>query len=95
MSISPEDLAKLARLAYLNVEPERAEKLRRDLNSIFDYMRQLEKVNVSTIEPMSHVHGASNVFRADEVKPSMAAEDALRNAPDVNGRYLRVPIIIE
>ena len=42
MSISLQDLEKLARLAYLKVEPSRAEKLRRDLNSIFDYMRQLD-----------------------------------------------------
>lgn len=95
MSISPEELEKLARLAYLKIEPSRAEKLRRDLNSIFDYMSQLEKVDVATIEAMSHVHGATNVFRADEVKPSMPSEDALRNAPDTNGRYIRVPIVIE
>lgn len=93
--ISKELLLKIARLAHLMVEEREAVELQGNLSSIFDYIGKLEKVDVSNVQPMSHVHGTTNVFREDLVEPSLTVEEGLRNAPDLSGRFIRVPIIIE
>lgn len=69
-------------------------RLTENLNSILGYVQRLETVDVKEVAPMSHVHGSTNVFRADEVTAPMPVEEALQNAPDSLGRFIRVPIII-
>ena len=103
--ISKLELLKLAALAHLYIDESNLEKLSQDLNSlnsIFGYMEQLEKVDVSGVEPMSHVNAAQdtapnqtqNVFREDKVLAMLGIEQVLRNAPDSSGRFFRVPLII-
>jgi aspartyl-tRNA(Asn)/glutamyl-tRNA(Gln) amidotransferase subunit C len=92
--ITKEQVIKVASLAFLQVEDERVARLTENLNSILGYVRRLDEVNVKDVDPMSHVHGSTNVFRSDEVAPSMPLETALENAPDTLGRFIRVPIII-
>lgn len=93
--MNEEDVKKLAHLARLEISPAEAVAAAEKLGSILNYVKQLDKVNVEGVEPMSHVQGVRNVFRADEVKPSLEIEQALMNAPDRSGRFIRVPIIIE
>jgi aspartyl-tRNA(Asn)/glutamyl-tRNA(Gln) amidotransferase subunit C len=93
--ISEADILKLAKLARLTLSQGEASKLTGDLNSILGYVKVLESIDVSKIEPMSHVHGSTNVFREDVVEPSLAIEQTLANAPDSSGRFIRVPIVID
>ncbi|MBN8551231.1 MAG: Asp-tRNA(Asn)/Glu-tRNA(Gln) amidotransferase subunit GatC [Deltaproteobacteria bacterium] len=93
--ISESDLVKLARLARLTLSGAETTKLTGDLNSILGYVKVLESVDVSKIEPMSHVHGSTNVFRNDVVEPSLPVEQVLAGAPDSSGRFIRVPIVID
>lgn len=93
--ISEDDIVKLARLAKLTVTSEETARLKNDLNSILEYIRKLESVDVSKIEAMSHVHGVTNVFREDKVEPSLNVEKTLAAAPDSSGRFIRVPIVID
>ena len=92
--ITKDQVRKVASLAFLHVDDARVDRLTENLNSILGYVQRLEKVDVKDVEPMSHVHGSTNVFRLDEVVSPMPIEDALRNAPDTLGRFIRVPIII-
>ena len=55
-----------------------------------EYVAKLAKV-----EPMSHVLPLKNVFRADQVKPSLPIEKALANAPAKKGSSFSVPKVIE
>jgi len=92
--ITKDQVRKVASLAFLHVDDARVDRLTENLNSILGYVQRLEMVDVKDVEPMSHVHGSTNVFRLDEVVSPMPIEDALRNAPDTLGRFIRVPIII-
>ncbi|MFM1846995.1 MAG: Glutamyl-tRNA(Gln) amidotransferase subunit [Pseudomonadota bacterium] len=92
--ITKDQVRKVGSLAFLHIEEVRVDRLTENLNSILGYVQRLEKIDVMAAEPMSHVHGSTNVFRADEVTPSLPVEEALRNAPDTLGRFIRVPIII-
>lgn len=93
--IGEDEVRKIARLAHLKLNDSELMGFTKEVNSILDYINQLQKVDVSSIQPLSHVHGAVNIFREDEVKPSLSNEDALSNAPDTSGRFFKVPIIIE
>lgn len=93
--ISESDIVKLAKLSRLKLSPSETSKLTTDLNSILEYAKVLQSIDVSKIEPMSHVHGSTNIFREDAVRPSFPVEQTLANAPDSSGRFIRVPIVID
>jgi aspartyl-tRNA(Asn)/glutamyl-tRNA(Gln) amidotransferase subunit C len=93
--ISKEDILKLARLSRLVVNDAEATRLLQDLNSILGYVARLEQVDVSKVEPMSHVHGSTNVYREDIVEQSLPSQSVLDMAPDHSGRFIRVPIVID
>lgn len=91
--ISKETVLKVANLARLSVDDGKAERYSVALSAIFDHMEKLKAVDVSGVEPMTHVHGSKNVLREDVVQPSMPIQDVLLNAPDRNGQFIRVPLI--
>jgi aspartyl-tRNA(Asn)/glutamyl-tRNA(Gln) amidotransferase subunit C len=95
LSVSIEEVERIARLALLSLSPQEKEKFTRQLNLILEYMEQLNQVDTSDVEPMSHPLGLTNVFRKDEVQDSLPVEEALKNAPDKSGNYFRVPKVIQ
>lgn len=93
--ISENDVKKIALLARLEFAPERLKVFTKQFNDIMGYVQQLEKVDVSGVEPMSQVHGLVNVFREDKLEPHLDTKEALQNAPNVCGQFIRVPLIVE
>jgi aspartyl-tRNA(Asn)/glutamyl-tRNA(Gln) amidotransferase subunit C len=86
-------VAKLSRLGLLDSE---IGKFTSQLGSVLEYIRQLEELDTSHVEPTSHaVSGVKNVFREDEVKQSLPADEALANAPKRIGDFFGVPKVIE
>ena len=88
------DVRKLASLARLRLSPEEEKSMAVELTSILGYVEQLGKIDVKGIEPMSHVHGSSNVYRDDTPVPPSDPTEMMQNAPDRSGRFIRVPLII-
>ena len=93
--ITDSEIQKLAALARLSLSPDEVPNFKQDLTNILDYVKILQKVDVKGIEPLSHVHGISNVFREDKVKQTLSVEEAMNNAPQSSGRFFKTPIIIE
>ncbi len=93
--ITADDVKKIAGLACISVKPDEVESVTAKLNSILGYVEQLKSIDVSSAEPMSHVHGSTNVFRPDVVLPDKNPQSMLNNAPSRSGNFLKVPIIIE
>lgn len=93
--IGEDDVLKIAGLARLSVDQAETKKLTEKLNSILGYVEQLKALDVSKVDPMSHVHGISNIFREDQVVESQDREAIFANVPDRSGKFIRVPIIIE
>ena len=86
---------KVAELARLNLKPGEKSKLEKDLGAILDYAQKLNTLDTGSVEPTSHVLNLENVFRADEVKTSNAAEKALAHAPHRDGDFFKVPKIVQ
>ncbi|MFA5168608.1 MAG: Asp-tRNA(Asn)/Glu-tRNA(Gln) amidotransferase subunit GatC [Candidatus Omnitrophota bacterium] len=89
------DINKVADLARLNLKLDEKQKLEKDLGAILDYVKKLDALDTKQVEPTSHVLNMENVFRADEVKPSNAARKALEHAPKTEGRFFKVPKIVQ
>jgi aspartyl-tRNA(Asn)/glutamyl-tRNA(Gln) amidotransferase subunit C len=89
------DVKYVAHLARISLTAEEEEKFGPQLKNILGYIEKLNQLDVSHIEPTAHAVPLVNVFRKDEVRPSLSNEDALRNAPaKVNGLFV-VPKIVE
>ena len=93
--VSEDDVLKIANLAKLAVPQADKKPLTDKLNAILGFVEQLKKIDVSNVEPMSHVHGSTNIFREDAALESKNHDEVFANVPDRSGRYIRVPIIIE
>jgi len=85
----------VANLALLELSEEEKELFTHQLDSILAYMDKLNRLDTTGIEPTSHVLPITNVFREDDLQPSLPLEDALANAPDTRDGFFRVPRVIE
>jgi len=95
MSTVEIDVKYVAHLARLSLSPEEERKMAEQLGNILGYIEKLKEVDVTGVEPTAHPFPLVNVTRPDEIRPSLAPEDALRNAPaQANGLFI-VPKIVE
>ena len=85
----------VARLSRLELPGAEAEQYVSQLRQIIGYVEKLSALDVSQVEPMVHALESVNVFREDEVRPSMPIADVLANAPARVERFFKVPKVIE
>lgn len=88
-------IEKIAELARLNLKPEEKAKLEKELEAILGYVKNLESLDTKNVEPTSHVLNLENVFREDEVKPSKVCDDVLKHAPSAEGKFFKVPKVVD
>ena len=94
MSLSQDEVAKVASLARLRLSKEQLTEMTRDLDAIVQYVAQLDELDTDGVIPMAHAGDLSNVFAADELRPSLDREDALANAPSRDDESYLVPPVL-
>ena len=95
MSAGQIDVKYVAHLARISLTPDEEKKLAAQLGGILGYIEKLKELDVAGVEPTAHAVPLLNVTRADEIRPSLAHADALRNAPAQAGGLFIVPKIVE
>jgi len=95
MSLSIDDVAKVAVLARLRVSPDELQMFTGQLNSIMDYVAELQELDTDGVLPLAHGIEVRNVFRDDERGPALPREAALANAPKRNQESFLVPAVLE
>jgi aspartyl-tRNA(Asn)/glutamyl-tRNA(Gln) amidotransferase subunit C len=97
MSLSLDEVRRVAVLARLKLSSEEERVFQGQLSAILEYVEQLEELDVSGVEPMTHAlaAGESPPLREDAVRPGLSPEEALANAPGREGTCFKVPRIIE
>lgn len=93
--ITNEDVRYVAQLARLNLSSEEMETFTGQLNGILAYMDKLNELDTTNVEPLSHAIDVYNAFRDDVVRESLVREVALKNAPETEHGFFKVPRIIE
>ncbi|MBP1648583.1 MAG: aspartyl/glutamyl-tRNA amidotransferase subunit [Bacteroidetes bacterium] len=94
MPVTIQDVEHVAALARLSFSEEEKMKLTAQLNEILLYMEQLNTLDTTNVEPLSHVIELQNVFRPDVLRPSLPREEALKNAPAYTEEFFKVPKVI-
>lgn len=95
MSAQKIDVAYVSDLARLELTDEEKAVFQPQLENIVSYVEKISEVDVEGVEPMMHGRPLVNVFREDEVRPSLDREKALANAPARVGDEFLLPKIVE
>ena len=95
MKIDKNTTLKIAKLCRIRVQDHEIEELSSELNSILDWVEQLNEVNTDNIEPLSNVSTSNLPLRLDEDNLKIKTEDILSNAPEKLENYFVVPKVIE
>ena len=95
MSLTVDQVRKVAKLARLELAEADLPVMAEQLNRILGYIDQLQQVNTNGVEPLAHPLPVQNVFRPDEPAPSLPVDEALKNAPVRTGDYFGVPAVFD
>jgi aspartyl-tRNA(Asn)/glutamyl-tRNA(Gln) amidotransferase subunit C len=89
-------ISKLEKLARLELGKTERNKIREDLNEILKMVEKLNDLDTEGVAPLVYVNEENeNVWRADQIKSDITREDALKNAPDQDGTFFKVPKVIK
>jgi aspartyl-tRNA(Asn)/glutamyl-tRNA(Gln) amidotransferase subunit C len=89
--IDREQVLHVARLARLELTEDEVERMSGELAKILDHIDKISELDLDGVPPTSHVVDVGSALRADEPRPSLPREVALRSAPDVADDGFRVP----
>lgn len=90
MPIERDTIKKVANLARLELSDAEEVQLAQDAEQILDWIKQMEEVDTTNVQPMTHVHTNINDFRSDIPHNDLTREEGLKNAPAQDGEYIVV-----
>lgn len=92
--LTREEVLKIAKLSKLSFNEEEIQEINATLNNIFDYMKTLDEVDVSNVEPLYNVLQLEDVTREDKVLNTVKKEDFLQNSPVKDENFVILPKIV-
>jgi aspartyl-tRNA(Asn)/glutamyl-tRNA(Gln) amidotransferase subunit C len=99
LKITREDVLRVAELAYLDLSETELETYRAQIDEILEYIGKLNELDTTKVEPMAQVlstgQAADATLREDLVVPCAVADDILKQSPDPEPPFFRVPKVIE
>jgi aspartyl-tRNA(Asn)/glutamyl-tRNA(Gln) amidotransferase subunit C len=95
MSLTRDEVKKVAGLAKLRMGDEQLDKMGPELNNILGFIEQLAEVNTDNIEPLSNVARSTLPLRKDVVDDGNCQDKVLANAPEAIEGYFAVPKVVE
>ena len=94
MSITKEDVIKVANLARLDLTEAEENEFAPQLNAILNYFEELQELDTENVEPTTRAIDINNITRADEQKTYEDRESLLNSAPEREDEFFRVPKIL-
>ncbi|RYF94666.1 MAG: Asp-tRNA(Asn)/Glu-tRNA(Gln) amidotransferase subunit GatC [Chitinophagaceae bacterium] len=85
----------LAKLSHLSFTEQERKEIKSDLQEMITFIEKLQEVNTDGVEPLLHMSSNVNILRDDVVQGSVTREEALKNAPDSDGTFFKVPKVIK
>lgn len=102
-SVSLEDVRHVAALASLALTPEEEPRMQRDLNAVLEHVAALQQLDTTGVPPLAQISElfaaapaqAGGSLRADRIRDSLDRASVMREAPETDGRFFKVPRVIE
>lgn len=91
MSITKEQIKHLAHLSRLELNDTELDSMQGDMEKILEFVAKIDELDLTGVEPLTQMSGSVDVMRTDEALNMITKEQALKNAPDANSDYFRVP----
>ena len=95
MTIDLKTVKHISKLSRISLDEEKANKLKSDLNSIFEWIEQLNELNTKNVEPLSSIAETKLRLRKDEIKSKNIRDEILKNSPEKNKDFFVVPKVVE
>lgn len=86
---------KLARLANLSFEEKEKQEIRLELEKMISFIEKLKELDTEGVQPLRHMSSNPGMLRDDIVQGSISRETALKNAPETDGIFFKVPKVIK
>ena len=94
MSITIQDVRRIAELACLELTDDEATMYSGQLSQIVDYVEKLNAIDTDHVDITYHPVAYGDVFREDEIGECLSVDDALANAPQKSWQYFAVPKVV-
>jgi aspartyl-tRNA(Asn)/glutamyl-tRNA(Gln) amidotransferase subunit C len=92
--LSKKEVEHIAWLAHIELSDQEKSLFTEQFNEILDYFKKIDEVDTEGVEPTYHVLDLKNISRTDEMTPSLSIEEALRNAPRKEKKFIKAPRIV-
>lgn len=94
MSLSRQDVERIALLARLQLADDELDEMTRELDQIVGYVEKLAELDTEQVEPLAHTLDLTNVIRQDKQSSGLSRDEALANAPQRDEECFRVPAVL-
>lgn len=95
MEIDNKTVDRIATLAKLQFDDNKKEEIKNDLNRMLAFVDKINEVNTDGVEPLVHMNNEINVLREDVIKVTITQEEALKNAPQKDSDYFKIPKVLK
>ncbi|MEC8853008.1 MAG: Asp-tRNA(Asn)/Glu-tRNA(Gln) amidotransferase subunit GatC [Bacteroidota bacterium] len=95
MEITNKLIQDIAALAKLEFDKKSAEQMKADLEKIIGFFDKLSEIDTDGVEPLIYLSEEVSVLREDEIKAVVSQVEALKNAPEKDSDYFKVPTILK
>ena len=94
MRISKEEVEKLAHLSRLELDENAINQMQGDMDKMLNFVDKINELDLEGVEPLAYMSDEVNILRADKIEQKINHEEALKNAPDKDTDYFRVPKVM-
>ena len=95
MEVNNKIIQDIAKLSKLKFDDSAEEKMKTDLEKMIAFVDKLNEIDTEGIDPLIYMSEEINVLREDKVTEETSQEDALKNAPEKDSDYFKVPTVLK
>jgi len=95
MEITNKLIQDIAALAKLEFDEQSAKQMKADLEKIIGFVDKLNEIDTEGVDPLIYLSEEVNVLREDEIKAVVSQVEALKNAPEKDSDYFKVPTVLK
>ncbi len=95
MQVTDELIDRLSALAKLEFDANEKQAIGADLTKIISFVEKLQSIPTAGVEPLIYMNESQNVMRTDVRKHTITKVDALKNAPQKDSDYIKVPKVLQ
>ncbi|MEC9303225.1 MAG: Asp-tRNA(Asn)/Glu-tRNA(Gln) amidotransferase subunit GatC [Bacteroidota bacterium] len=95
IKVTQDLIDNLSELSKLNFDQKQSQQIKFDLEKMLEFVNTISQINTDNVEPLVYVNEETKLLRKDEVKDSLSQTDALKNAPEKDSDYFKVPVVLK